>query len=86
METDMTKLQTRRAIRDRVIELQDQGIKTSGNEDMSLAAIGRTLDPPVSRAAVSQLAKGLTANPRIREAIERELGQPFWMKQNKRAA
>ena len=74
METDLVKKQTHYAIKRRMLELESQGHQTS------FAAIGRTLDPPVSREAVFQVAKGIRANQRIRDAIERELGQPYWIK------
>ena len=83
METDMAKIQTRRAIRDRIFELQDQGVKTSKGEKINLSSIGRTLNPPVTRGAVFRVAAGIGSTQRIREAIERELGQPFWIKRNK---
>ena len=80
MEIETYKKEIRRAIRYRVFDLRDRGIKTSKGEEISLAAIGRTLDPPVTREAVFQVAKGLADTQRIRDAIERELGQPYWIK------
>ena len=80
MESKSYKKEVRRAIRMRAFDLRERGIKTSKGELMSFAAIGRTLDPPVSREAVSQVAKGIIGAQRIRDAVERELGQPYWIK------
>ena len=67
-------------IRKLVLELNKAGKKSSKGEPMSLAAIGRTLDPPVSKSAVSQVASGHSESARIKEAIERELDRVYWMK------
>lgn len=56
------------------------GKRTSKGDLMSLAAIGRTLDPPVTRTAVLLVAEGKAMSERIRQALERELGRPFWMR------
>jgi len=76
----MSTPQTRAAIKKRLLDLQTKGAVTSRKEPISFAAIGRTCDPPVSRVAVSQTAAGLIKCERIREAIERELQQPFWVR------
>ncbi len=75
---------TRAAIRRRLVDLQIRGKRASNGELLTLAAIGRTLDPPVSRNAVSMTASGRIKSPRIRRAIERELGTPFWVWRNRR--
>jgi len=67
-------------IRIRVIELRKVGVKTSKGEPMSLSAIGRTLAPPVSRAAVYHVVDGRSESKRIKEAIERELEHPYWIR------
>lgn len=78
MTTDFDK-QTRAAIRRRMFDLQERGVRTSKGEPLSFAAIGRTCEPRVSRAAVCLVAAGCRRTERIRLAIERELAQPFWV-------
>jgi len=68
-------------IRKRIVELRQQGAKTSKGEKMSLAAIGRTLDPPVTRISIYNVIDGKSESRRIKEAIEKELGQAFWIRQ-----
>ena len=80
MSSDAEKLAIKRAIHNRVYELRERGAKTGRGEPMSLAAIGRTLDPPVRRQSVSLVAAGKSESERIKRAIERELGQPYWMR------
>ena len=67
-----------RKIHDRVRQLRKKGTLTSKGERMSLAAIGRAADPPVSRVTMSLLVSGKTVSARLRETLERELGQPYW--------
>ena len=55
------------------------GKKTSKGEKMSMAAIGRTLDPPVKRCAVHQVVNGNAESRRIKIAIESELGKSYWI-------
>lgn len=57
-------------IRIRVAQLRSLGRRTSKGEPMSLAAIGRTLDPPLHR--VNFYKKRLSQN--VLAALERELG------------
>ena len=70
-------------IRKRVLELRHQGKKTTKGEPISLAAIGRTLDPPVSRISVYNVVDGKVESRRIKDAIERELGRPYWIRRKK---
>ena len=67
-------------IKKRIIDLQGRGIKTSKGETMSLAAIGRTLDPPVTRQAVYIVSGGKAESRRIKGAVESELGETYWIK------
>lgn len=67
-------------IRKRILDLRNKGKLTSKGERMSLSAIGRTLDPSVHRVSVYQVVEGRVVSERIREAIERELGQPYWIR------
>ena len=67
-------------IHNRVRKLRRAGGLTSKGELMSLAAIGRTLDPQVTRQAVYYVAEGRTESARIKDAIERELGQAYWIR------
>lgn len=62
----------------RLAEMQARGRRTSRGERISLAAIGRTLDPPVHRITVYQVARDLVVSARVRAAIERELKKRFW--------
>lgn len=80
METEEYKKQVHTLIRKRLIDLQAQGHKTIKGHPISFAAIARTLEPEVSRAMVSQVALGHKDTPRIREAIERQLGELYWIK------
>lgn len=65
-------------IRVRSIELRYRGVLTSKGEQMSLAAIGRTVEPPVTRIAVYRVIDGLSTSRKIRHAINRELGCDFF--------
>ena len=49
---------------------------------MSLAAVGRTCEPPVSRNAVYNVVDGRRKTERIRRAVERELGEAYWIRNN----
>jgi len=74
-------------IRQRVVDLRSRGVLTSKGECMSLAAIGRTLEPPVNRATVYLIVGGRSESRRIKQAIERELDRIYWIrKPNKGAA
>ena len=46
------------SIRNRITELRQKGVKTSKGEKMSMAAIGRAMDPPVSQVAVLLVIDG----------------------------
>lgn len=61
------------------------GKKTSKGEKMSMAAIGRTLEPPVSRVTVHQVVNGNAESRRIKIAIERELGKAYWILKNRKS-
>lgn len=61
-------------VRIRVAELRSRNRRTSAGEPMSLAAIGRTLSPPVHRVSLYQVVAGRSRSRRIEEALERELG------------
>lgn len=56
----------------RMVELQAMETMTSKGEPISMAAIGRTLDPPVSRVTVRGVISG-EPGERVRRAIEKEL-------------
>lgn len=79
----MRARETRAAIKKRLLDLQMRGTVASNGEPISFAAIARTLDPPVSRNAVGMTAAGKIKCGRIREAIERELGQPYWIRRER---
>ena len=68
------------AIRNRVTELRQRGAKTSKGELMSLAAIGRALDPPVSHVMVLHVVDGRSESRRVKDAIERELDRVYWIR------
>lgn len=74
------KRETAMNIRKRIIDLQAKGARTSKGEKVSFASIGRTLDPPVTRTAVSLVVDGKAESKRIKRAIERELGKVFWIR------
>lgn len=80
MESDTYRNFIATEIRKKVIELRDQEVKTSKGEAMSLAAIGRTLDPPVTRQTVHLVVMGRSESARVKEAVEREVGQPYWIR------
>ena len=80
MEPESYKRFVATAVRTRALELRRQGVRTSKGEKMSLAAIARTLDPPVSRISVYLVVDGKSESRRIKEAVERELQQPFWIR------
>jgi len=67
-------------IRKRIMDMQDRGMLTSKGEAMSLAAIGRTLEPPVTRQTVCQVISGKRESARIKAAVEAELGQLYWVR------
>jgi translation initiation factor 2 gamma subunit (eIF-2gamma) len=67
-------------IQKRVIDLRARGATTSKGEPMSLAAIGRTLDPPVTRTSMYNIRDGRAESKRIKAAIERELDRAYWIR------
>jgi hypothetical protein len=67
-------------IRNRITELRQKGVRTSKGEKMSMAAIGRALDPPVSHVAVLLVIDGKTESRRIKDGIERELDRGYWIR------
>ena len=67
-------------IRNRIVELRQNGVKTSKGEKMSMAAIGRTLNPPVTQVAVLLVIDGKAESRRIKDAIEKELEQLYWIR------
>lgn len=73
-------------IRQRITELRHSGAKTSKGERMSMAAIGRAMDPPVSHVSVLLVIDGKTESRRIKDAIEKELDQVYWIRKEKKAA
>lgn len=82
METESYKKIIATDIRIRVIVLRQQGATTSKGEKMSMAAIGRTLDPPVTRISIYNVVDGRAESRRIKEAIERELGKAYWVRKD----
>jgi len=80
METEDYKRFIATEIRMEAIRQKRSGKKTSCGAEMSLAAIGRTLDPPVTRTAVYLVVDGISESRRIKEAIEKELGKPYWIR------
>lgn len=80
MESEAYRRQIAVEIRMRVLELKRRGMKTSKGELMSLAAIGRTLEPPVNRVSVYNVVDGTAKSARIKRAIEQELGQAYWIR------
>ena len=80
MEPEGYKKFLKGEIRKRIIDLQEAGVKTSKGEPMSQAAIGRTLDPPVTGVSVHLVIAGKSESRRIKAAIERELGQAYWIR------
>ena len=69
-------------IRNEVTRQRFAGKTTSKGEPMSLSAIARTLDPPVSRVAVYLVIDGKAESSRIKAAIERELGKAYWIRKD----
>lgn len=80
MESEDYKKYISAQIQKRIIDLRQQGKKTSKGELMSLAAIARTLDPPVSRTMMYLVRVGQSESERVKLAIERELGQVYWIR------
>ena len=85
MESETYRKEVAARIRDRIFRLRQKGHATSKGEPMSFAAIARTLDPPVTRVTVSLVADGKTVSERIRRAIERELGECYWVRRKEKA-
>lgn len=69
-------------IRKRIVECQEQDVRTAKGEKMSYAAIARVFDPPVSRVAVHLVAKGKSESARIKEAIEQQLKRTYWIRKD----
>lgn len=69
-----------REIKKLIVDLRQKGVKTSKGEPMSMAAIGRTVEPPVTRTAVQLVVEGKSESRSIKDAVERELGRVFWMR------
>lgn len=82
MESESYKKFIAGEIKKRVVDLRVQGAKTSKGELMSLSAVARTLDPPVTRTSVYLVVDGKAESARIKAAIERELGQPYWIRRD----
>lgn len=80
MEPESYKEHLKILIRNRITECRQKGTLTSKGEKMSMAAIGRTLDPPVSHVAVLLVIDGKAESRRIKDAIERELDQVYWIR------
>jgi len=80
MEPQNYKDNLRFLIRRRIMELRLTGILTSKGERMSMAAIGRAMDPPVSHVAVLLVIDGKTESRRIKDAIEKELDRVYWIR------
>jgi len=80
MDEQEKKNRIRVRIKKRMIDLQSAGKKTSKGEPISEAAIGRACDPPVSRVAVHCVVKGEKESRRIKERIEQELGETYWLR------
>ncbi|MBN2060735.1 MAG: hypothetical protein JW882_10005 [Deltaproteobacteria bacterium] len=82
METETYKQHIAVEIRNEITRQRIAGKLTSKNERMSMASIGRTLDPPVHRVTVLNVVDGAPSQ-RVRDAIERELGKAYWIKRDK---
>ena len=82
METESYRQFIAIEITKKVTDMAKRGVKTSKGEKISLAAIGRTLDPPVSRVSVWLVVNGRSESRRVKEAIERELGQAYWIRRD----
>lgn len=80
MESESYREFLRVEIRNEVNRQRYAGKKTSKGEKMSLAAIGRTLEPPVNRVSVYLIVDGKSESARIKAAIERELGKAYWVR------
>lgn len=82
MESESYRKMVAAEIRKKIVDLRQQGVKTSKGELISLAAIGRTLNPPVTRVSVYLVVDGKSKSRRIKGAIERELGQAYWIRKD----
>jgi len=80
MEPQNYKDNLKIVIRQRITELRHTGVKTSKGEPMSMSAIARTLDPPVSQVAVFLVIDGKAESRRIKDAIEKELDRVYWIR------
>ena len=80
MESESYRQYIATEIRDEATRQRRRGKTTSKGAPMSLAAIARTLDPPVTRQAVYLVVGGTSESRRIKEAIELELGKPYWVR------
>ena len=85
MESESYKKFIAGEIRKRVVDLRQRGVKTSKGEAMSISAVARTLDPPVTRTSVYLVVDGKSESARIKGAIERELGRPYWVRTRRRS-
>ena len=80
MEPQNYKDNLKIVIRKRILELRHSGVNTSKGERMSMAAIGRAMDPPVSQVAVFLVIDGKAESRRIKDAIEKELDRVYWIR------
>jgi len=80
MEPESYRESLKILIRNRITELRQKGVRTSKGEKVSMAAIGRALDPPVSHVAVLLVIDGRTESRRIKDAIEKELDRVYWIR------
>ena len=79
MDEQERRNRIRARIKKRMIDLQFAGKTTTRGEPISEAAIARACDPPVTRVAAHLTTKGTCKSPRIREQIEHELGESYWI-------
>jgi len=80
MEPESYRESLKILIRNRITELRQKRMKTSKGELMSMSAIARAMDPPVSQVAVLLVIDGRIESRRIKDAIEKELDQIYWIR------
>ena len=80
MEPQGYKEVVSREIKKLIVELRQKGVKNSKGEPMSMAAIGRTVEPPVTRSVVQLIVGGKSESRSIKDAVEHALGRVFWMR------
>lgn len=80
METESYKQFIAIEVTNEVNRQRKQGKLTSLGEKMSLSAIGRTLDPPVTAVSMHLVVNGKSESARIKKVVERELGQTYWVR------